>query len=185
MISWVAFYRSGLHPALALVPIIPFLPHTPPDQGLFVEEDRPYDTLDHFEHWWRVPVQGILFFFGVVNAGVEISEVGIGTWIVLAAILLGKPIGIVSATALSVAAGLHKPHGVSWRDLIVVGVIAGIGFTVALFFATAAFPPGPLLEQTKVGALLSISGGAIAVGMGHLLRVRRVRLIQRADRRRT
>ena len=183
MISWVAFYRGGLHPALALVPIIPFLPHRPPDTGLFVEEHPPHDTLTQFEHWWRLPVQGILFFFGLVNAGVELSGVGIGTWIVLAAILLGKPIGIVSATALSVAAGLHKPHGVSWRDLIVVGVIAGIGFTVALFFATAAFPLGPLLEQTKMGALLSISGGAIAVGMGHLLRVRVPRLIPSADRR--
>jgi hypothetical protein len=41
-----------------------------------------------------------------------------------------------------------------------------------LFFATAAFPPGPLLEQAKMGALLSISGGAIAVGIGRVLRVR-------------
>jgi NhaA family Na+:H+ antiporter len=54
--------------------------------------------------------------------------------------------------------------------LLVVGIIAGIGFTVALFFATAAFPPGPLLEQTKMGALLSISGGAMAVGIGRLWR---------------
>jgi NhaA family Na+:H+ antiporter len=171
-ISWVAFYRGGLHPALALVPIIPFLPHTPPDTGLFVEEPPPHDTLTQFEHWWRMPVQGILFFFGLVNAGVELSGVGPGTWIVLAAILLGKPIGIVSATALSVAAGLHKPDGVSWQDLMVVGIIAGIGFTVALFFATAAFPSGPLLEQTKMGALLSISAGAVAVAAARVLHVR-------------
>ena len=173
VISWVAFYRGGLHPALALVPIVAFLPHTPPDAGLFVEEHAPHDTLTQFEHWWRLPVQGILFFFGLVNAGVELSGVGIGTWIVLVAILLGKPIGIASATAIAVAAGLHKPRGVSWRDMIVIGIIAGIGFTVALFFATAAFVPGPLLEQTKMGALLSISGGAIAVTLGHLLRIRR------------
>lgn len=171
IISWVGFYRGGLHPALALVPIMPFLPHTPPDTGLFVEEHPPHDTLTQFEHWWRVPVQGVLFFFGLVNAGVELRGVGIGTWIVLVAILLGKPVGIVSATALSVAAGLRRPNGVSWRDLMVVGVIAGIGFTVALFFATAAFPTGPLLEQTKMGALLSISGGAIAIGIGRVLRV--------------
>jgi Na+:H+ antiporter, NhaA family len=174
IISWVAFYRGGLHPALALVPIMPFLPHTPPDTGLFVDEHPPHDTLTQFEHWWRVPVQGVLFFFGLVNAGVELSGVGIGTWIVLAAILVGKPIGILSATALSVTIGLHRPHGVSWRDLMVVGVIAGIGFTVALFFATAAFPTGPLLEQTKMGALLSILGGAIAIGLSRLVRVRQV-----------
>ena len=184
IISWVGFYRGGLHPALALVPIMPFLPHTPPDAGLFVEEHPPQDTLTQFEHWWRLPVQGILFFFGLVNAGVQLSGIGIGTWVVLAAILFGKPIGILSATALGVAAGLHKPHGVSWRDLTVIGIIAGIGFTVALFFATAAFPPGPLLEQTKMGALLSISGGAIAIGIGRLLHIHRPRLIQQRDRRR-
>ena len=58
-----------------------------------------------------MPVHGILFFFGLANAGVEVGGVGIGTWIVLTAILIGKPIGIVVTTALSVAAGLHKPDG--------------------------------------------------------------------------
>ena len=173
VISWIAFYRGGLHPALALVPVIPFLPHVSPDRGLFVEDYPSHDTLNRFEHWWRTPVQGILFFFGLVNAGVEVSGVGIGTWIVLTAILLGKPIGILTATALSVMVGLHKPDGVTWRDLIVTGVIAAIGFTVALFFATAAFVPGPQLDQTKMGALLSISAGAIAVMVARLLRVRR------------
>jgi NhaA family Na+:H+ antiporter len=174
VISWIAFYRGGLHPALALVPVIPFLPHVPPDTGLFAEEPAPHDTLTQFEHWFRLPVQVILFFFGLVNAGVELSGVGVGTWIVLAAILLGKPLGIVSATALSVAAGLHRPSGVTWRDVVVTGVIAAIGFTVALFFATAAFPSGPYLEQTKMGALLSISAGAIAVVCARILRVRRI-----------
>jgi hypothetical protein len=40
-------------------------------------------------------------------------------------------------------------------DFIVVGLAAAIGFTVALFFATAAFPEGSLLDQAKMGALLS------------------------------
>ena len=170
IISWIAFYRGGLHPALALVPIVPFLPHVPPDRGLFVDEQPPHDTLTKFEHWWRTPVQGILFFFGLVNAGVELSGVGTGTWIVLVAIVLGKPTGIVSATAVAVAAGLRKPEGVTWPDLIVTGVIAGIGFTVALFFATAAFASGPLLDQTKMGALLSICAGPIAFVMARVLR---------------
>ena len=46
--------------------------------------------------------------------------------------------------------------------MIVLSTIAGIGFTVALFFATASFPAGTLLEQAKIGALLSLSSGAIA-----------------------
>lgn len=171
-VSWVAFYWGGLHPALALVPVMPFVPHAARDAGLFVESCA-RDTLNAFEHWWKVPVHVILFFFGLVNAGVEVTSVGAGTWIVLAAILLGKPIGIVSCTALGVAAGLHMPAGVTWRDLTVLGVVAAIGFTVALFFATAAFPAGELLDQTKMGALLSFSAAILAVIAAFLLRVGR------------
>jgi NhaA family Na+:H+ antiporter len=172
-VSWLAFYWGGLHPALALVPIMPFVPHAARDAGLFVESHS-RDTLNAFEHWWKVPVHVILFFFGLVNAGVEVTSVGAGTWIVLTAILLGKPIGIVSCTALSVAAGLHRPAGVTWRDLTVLGVVAAIGFTVALFFATAAFPAGKLLDQTKMGALLSFSAAIVALIAAFLLRVGRM-----------
>ena len=174
LISWVAFYRGGLHPALALVPIVPFLPHAKRDPGLFVEAPGMHDPLNEFEHWWKLPVQVILFFFGLANAGVAVTSVGPGTWIVLAAILIGKPIGIVLFTALCVAAGLHRPAGVTWRDMIIVGIIAGIGFTVALFFATAAFPPGELLDETKMGALLSFSASLLALAAAPLLGVGRL-----------
>ena len=176
LVSWVAFFRGGLHPALALVPIIPFLPHAKRDPGLFVEAPHLHDPLNEFEHWWKLPVQVILFFFGLANAGVAVTSVGPGTWIVLAAILIGKPIGIVISTALGVWGGLHKPTGVSWGDLTVVGVVAGIGFTVALFFATAAFPPGDLLDQTKMGALLSFSASGLAFVVSALRSARLPRL---------
>ena len=173
VLSWIAFFRGGLHPALALVPIVPFMPHASRDPGLFVEAADASDTLNRFEHWWKMPVHVMLFFFGLVNAGVAVSGIGPGTWIVLAAILLGKPIGIVLSTAISVAAGLRLPAQVNWRDVTVVGVIAGIGFTVALFFATAAFPPGDLLDQTKMGALLSFSAAFLALALAPLLRISR------------
>ena len=173
-VSWLAFYWGGLHPALALVPVMCFMPHAARDVGLFVRAPSAYDTLNEFSRWWKVPVHVILFFFGFANAGVEFASVGAGTWIVLAAILLGKPIGIVSCTALSVVAGLQMPTGVTWRDLTVLGVVAAIGFTVALFFTTAAFPLGELLDQTKMGALLSFSAAIVAVVAAVLLRVGRM-----------
>ena len=173
-VSWIAFYWGGLHPALALVPIMPFMPHAARDVGLFVDRPDAHDTLNEFEHRWKLPVHIILFFFGLANAGVEFASVGPGSWIVLAAILLGKPIGIVSCTALAVAVGLHQPAGVTWRDLTVIGMVAAIGFTVALFFATAAFPAGELLDQTKMGALLSFSAALVAGATALLLRVGRM-----------
>jgi NhaA family Na+:H+ antiporter len=173
VVSWLGFYRGGLHPALALVPIIPFLPHAARDPGLFVDAPYLHDTLNEFEHRFKKPVDAMLFFFGLVNAGVVFSNIGAGTWFVLVAILAGKPIGIVTATALSAMGGLHLPPRVTWRDLFVVGVIAGIGFTVALFFATAAFPYGRLLDETKLGALLSFSAFVLGLGAAKALKVGR------------
>jgi NhaA family Na+:H+ antiporter len=173
VVSWIGFYRGGLHPALALVPIIPFLPQTARDPGLFVDAPHRHDTLNEFEHWFKKPVDAMLFFFGLANAGVVFSNIGAGTWFVLVAILAGKPIGIVSAAALSAIGGLRLPHLVTWRDLFVVGIIAGIGFTVALFFATAAFPYGRLLDETKLGALLSFSAFVLGLGAAKALKVGR------------
>jgi NhaA family Na+:H+ antiporter len=169
-VSWLAFFRGGLHPALALVPVIPFLPHAARDPGLFIQ-GHGRDPLSQFEHWWKMPVQGVLFLFGLVNAGVPVANTGIGTWIVLAAILVGKPLGILSFTALGVAIGLHRPAHVSWRELAVVGLSAAIGFTVALFFATAAFAEGTTLDELKMGALLSFAAAPLAAVTALLLNV--------------
>ncbi|MDE3156385.1 MAG: Na+/H+ antiporter NhaA [Acidobacteriota bacterium] len=172
-VSWIAFERGGFHPALALVPIIPFIPHAVRGHEL-MQETRRHDPLTLFEHQWKTPVQAILFFFGLVNAGVPVGGIGPGTWIVLAAIVAGKPIGIVLSTAAASVARLHRPAGLGWRDLLVVGCVAGIGFTVALFFTTAAFPADhPLLDQTKMGALLSFGATIPGFALAWLLGVGR------------
>jgi NhaA family Na+:H+ antiporter len=162
--SWAALFLGGVHPALAMVPVIGCLPHAATDSGLFdlSKQTRP-DTLSHFEHWWLMPVQFILLLFGLANAGVLISTIGPGTYFVLAALLVGKPLGIVTFSALAVRAGARLPAGLRWPDALIAGVAASIGFTVALFFATAAFPPGAFLDQTKMGALLSFAAAPLAV----------------------
>lgn len=172
-LSWTAMFFGGIHPALALVPIVPLMPHAKRDLGLFEpgEEGLP-DTMNRFEHWWKAPVQFILLLFGLVNAGVPLASVGQGTWIVLSALVVGKPIGIVLFTFLAVSVGLRAPGGLSYRHTFVVGVAAGIGFTVALFFATAAFRPGQALDEAKMGALLSFAAAPIAIGIGRAMGLR-------------
>ena len=177
VLSWIGFYRGGLHSALALVPIIPFLPHAARDPGLFVEAPDAHDTLSEFERWFKRPVDVMLFFFGLANAGVDPRQ--------------GRRRHLVRARRhhcrqanrdrrqpplLSRLGGLHLPRGVSWRDIAVVGIIAGIGFTVALFFATAAFPYGRLLNETKLGALLSFAAAALGLIAAKVLRVGPVQL---------
>ena len=173
-LSWFALYLGGFHPALALVPVLPLMPHEKRDLGFFDPRERRLpDTMNRFEHWWKTPVQVILFFFGLVNAGVPLSSVGQGTWIVLAGLVVGKPIGILAFTLLGVRLGLRPPGGLSYSHTLVLGVAAGIGFTVALFFATASFPPGPALDEAKMGALLSFLAAPLAIALGSLIGVRR------------
>jgi NhaA family Na+:H+ antiporter len=172
-LSWAALFFGGLHPALALVPILPFMPHEKRDLGLFDprEHGQP-DTMNRFERAWAIPVQFVLMLFGLVNAGVAFSSVGSGTWIVFLSLLAGKPLGIVGTTFLAVRAGLRMPGGLTYRHATVMGVVAGIGFTVALFFATAAFRPGPLLDEVKMGALMSFFAAPIAILLGRLMGIR-------------
>jgi len=175
-LSWAALYLGGFHPALALVPIVPFMPHSARDLGLFdPREDARVDTLNRFEHWWATPVQFVLLFFGLANAGVAFEQIGPGTYFVLAALLFGKPMGILLFSSAVRLVGAQLPRGLHVQDLVVVGIVAAIGFTVSLFFATAAFPAGPLLAETKMGALLSFAAAPLALfaswllkGRGHL-----------------
>jgi NhaA family Na+:H+ antiporter len=169
--SWAALYFGGFHPALALVPVVPFMPHGPRDMGLFdPREGRQPDTLNRFEHWWATPVQVILLFFGFANAGVPFAQIGPGTWFVLVALLLGKPVGILVFSGAARLAGAHLPPGLHMADLLVAGIAASIGFTVSLFFATAAFPAGAALDETKMGALLSFTAAPLAYFTSRLLR---------------
>jgi NhaA family Na+:H+ antiporter len=172
-LSWAALYFGGFHPALALVPIVPFMPHAPHDLGLFdAREAIRANTLDRFEHWWAKPVQFILLLFGFANAGVPLGQIGPGTYYVLAALLLGKPLGIMLFSGAARLIGARLPPGLHTRDLLVVGTAAAIGFTVSLFFATAAFPSGAALAETKMGALLSFVAAPLAFVVSRLRRGR-------------
>lgn len=166
--SWVALYVGGLHPALALVPVVPFIPHEGNYHELFDDPVQGCDSLTRFANWWQLPVQVILFFFGLANAGVPFARVGPATWLVASALLFGKPVGILLMTVAAVRAGLTRPAGLGYADVAVLGVAAGIGFTVALFFATAAFPTGPALDAAKMGALLSFLAAPLAILAGRI-----------------
>lgn len=76
---------------------------------------------------------------------------------------LGKPIGVFLACRVSVGARIAvRPRDVSHAHLAVLGVVAGIGFTMSLFIAQLAFPPGPLLETAKLAILVGSFVAAVA-----------------------
>ena len=174
-LAWFALYWSGLHPALALVPILPFLPHAGRDPGFFVDaKPGARDTLSQFELFWRYPAQVALFFFGLANAGVPLNALENGTWALPLAMLVGKPIGIVLGVGLAMLVGLHLPNRLTWRDLIPIGFTMAIGFSVGLFFTTALLPPGQLQAEISMGVLITVVlGPPLALATGWLLGISR------------
>lgn len=174
VLCWFSFYEANIHAALGLVPIIPFLPHAHTDLGIFAKQElNRNDTLNEFEHFWKLPVEFFLGFFGLANAGVVFSSLGTGTWLVLAGLLLGKPLGITLMTLLAEKGfKLEKPAGMDYRHVVTLGMVAGIGFTVALFVSVAAFKvAGPVQDSVKMGALLSFAAAPLAIMIGKVLRI--------------
>jgi NhaA family Na+:H+ antiporter len=180
-VSWYGFMMAGIHPALGLLPIVPTIPHADREFGIFAAaEQHLNDLLNHIEHKLKVPVEIILFFFGLLNAGVEFNAIGEATWLVLAGLLIGKPLGVLLMGAL--AAHVFKlglPAGMRTIDLFVIGCVAAIGFTVSLFIASVAFDSSVMLQDTpvqdaaKMGALFSFAAAGISIIAGKLCRVQK------------
>lgn len=173
--SWYGFMMSGLHPALGLLPVVATIPHADREFGIFAEaEAHMTDLLNQIEHALKHPVEVVLFFFGLLNAGVEFSSMGDATWLVLAGLLIGKPVGIVMfGWFAAVPLKLGIPAGMRIVDLVVIGCVAAIGFTVSLFVASVAFDPGPVQDAAKMGALFSFAAAGVAIASGKIFRVQK------------
>jgi Na+:H+ antiporter, NhaA family len=175
-LSWSALFLGGFHPALALLPVVPFMPHAVRDPGFFVDAPvRAADPLNRMELWFRHPAQVALFGVGLVNGGVPFGALEAGVWSLPLATLLGKPLGLLVGVALGIALGLHLPRGLHWRDMVALGFMSGAGFTMALFFATATIGPGQMLSELNMGAVLSVASCIVAVGIAKLLGAGRFR----------
>jgi NhaA family Na+:H+ antiporter len=171
-LSWFAFYLEGMHPAFALVPIVPFLPHRPRRQNPFADPTA-HGAVPHAEREWNAIAQAVLFLFGLVNAGVILRGVDTGSWAVLSAAVIGRPVGALAAIALALAVGFRLPAHLHWRELIVIALATSSGFTFALFAATSLLPPGAVLTQIKLGALATVAGAVVAYAAAWRLHVGR------------
>jgi len=81
------------------------------------------------------------------------------------ALVLGKPVGVLLATFVAVRLRLcTMPQGVTWPGVLLVGMLAGIGFTMAIFVGGLAFSQPELLAAAKMG-ILGASGAAALLGL--------------------
>jgi NhaA family Na+:H+ antiporter len=121
--------------------------------------------------------------FALANAGVSLASVDLhasGAQFVFLgvglALVVGKPIGVIGATWLAVRLGWCRlAPGVTWGGVGLVGLLAGIGFTMSIFIAMLAFENEALLSAAKLGVLLgSLMAALIGLAWG-LVYVRRLR----------
>jgi NhaA family Na+:H+ antiporter len=136
--------------------------------------------LARVEHALLRPVNFLIVpVFALANAGVDLRGGGDGggvgaafsnpvTWGVLLGLLLGKPVGVLLASWAAVKSGLSSlPADMTRRQVVGVGILCGIGFTMSLFVANLAFPgDAAQLAATKVGILAAslvggVGGGAV------------------------
>ena len=133
------------------------------------EAMSPAESLIESLHPWVA--FGIMPVFALANAGVPLSGGSLGSEsgniviAVAAGLIVGKPIGVFLASWLALRFGFGTlPTGLGLRHLVVLGVVAGVGFTMALFIAQLAFTDAGLLAGAKLG-VLAASGGAAVLGL--------------------
>jgi len=139
------------------------------------EARSPAESLIETLHPWVA--YGIMPLFALANAGVSLGGVhgddasrhvllGVGIGLVL-----GKPLGVLLATWLTLRLRIAAlPLGLGWRHLLVLGVVAGVGFTMALFVAQLAFLDPKLLAAAKLGVLTASGLAALlALVLGRAL----------------
>jgi NhaA family Na+:H+ antiporter len=125
---------------------------------------------------------GVMPLFALANAGVSLTgaDLTAGSHLVMlgtaVALFAGKPLGIVGATWVAVRLGLCRlAPGVSFGGVCLVGLLAGIGFTMSIFIAMVAHSDEALLNAAKIGVLLgSFVAAVLGLGWGAIY-VRRSR----------
>ncbi|MGQ0508186.1 MAG: Na+/H+ antiporter NhaA [Myxococcaceae bacterium] len=146
---WWALHAAGIHPTLA---------------GVAVAVAVPYDALDRLVSRWHPLVAYLIVpLFALASSGVSLTGVAWSDLLrpvplgIALGLFLGKQLGIFGATWLTVRLGVASAPG-PWRHIYGVAILAGIGFTVALFIADLAFPG---LNEAKLGITVGSLASAV------------------------
>ena len=158
VLAWIGLHEANMHPSLALVFIIPFIPHNENDENKYGRNE-----LDHFEQDFQPIVDYGLFFFGLSNAGVEFSSICNLTLIIFISLLFGKTFGIYLMVKFAGLLSFKIHRAITNADLLIIGMTAGIGLTVSLFIAEIAYTDIVTAASAKMGALFSLFNGVIAL----------------------
>lgn len=167
MVLWTAVLKSGVHATLAGVIVGFFIP-------LREQEGKsPAKQLEHVLHPWVAFM--ILPLFAFANAGVSLEGVtfsGLTSMLplgIIAGLFIGKPLGISLFCWLALKLKLAKlPEGANFSQIMAVGLLCGIGFTMSIFIASLAFGSvdPSLINWAKLGILV---GSVLSAVVGYTL----------------
>jgi NhaA family Na+:H+ antiporter len=184
VLAWYCLFQSGIHATVAGV-ALGLLTRVRLDPG---ETESPADRLSHFIH----PISAGLCvpIFAFLASGVDIRSIGFITALstpvaigILLGLVIGKPLGVFGTawlTARFTRAQLNPM--LAWRDIATVGVLAGIGFTVALLISGLAFPGDPgEMDSAKIAVLTASVISAILATFAIRGRNRHYRLVHEVE----
>ncbi|MDE0572260.1 Na+/H+ antiporter NhaA [Demequina sp. B12] len=154
--AWAFMHASGVHATIAGVALGLVVP-------AIARKGESHSYAEHWEHLWRPVSAGVAVpIFALFAAGVAINSDTISTAIsdpvaqgVVAGLVIGKPLGIFLATFLvATFTKASLDRGLSWWDVLGMGFLAGIGFTVSLLIGELAFA-GERVEEVKMSVLFA------------------------------
>ncbi|AKH85972.1 sodium:proton antiporter [Streptomyces sp. CNQ-509] len=137
----------------------------------------PNERLLRMYHPWSSYL--VVPLFALANTGIELNGSVLSSAVtspltlgVFLAFVVGKPLGVVGATALTTwwSKGRLRPP-VGWASVAGGGAITGIGFTIAVLIATMAFS-GKELEEAKIGILAAVLGSVLVTALVALVATR-------------
>ncbi len=131
---------------------------------------NPLVKLEHQLHGFSAFFIMPLFAFSNAGVAIDFGTVNQHLMVVMGVVLgliLGKPLGIVGLTFITTKLGfVKKPHNIKWSEIVAVGFLGGIGFTMSIFITHLAFIDESLIDAVKLGVFIA---SFIAAVVGVLL----------------
>jgi Na+:H+ antiporter, NhaA family len=170
--SWAATLAAGLPGALGLLPILPAIAHADRSFGLFAEaEGLLHDPLNRLAHVLIWPVTLAMCAFGLTFGAVDLAAFGLPTIVMLAALWVGKPIGLFLTALLLQRLGTSGPlMSLTRRDLICITPLIALAFTGPALGLPWTLPQGIIAEAARLGLALSLLAGPLCLILSRHLR---------------
>jgi len=167
IVLWTAVLKSGVHATLAGVIVGFFVP---------LEKREGHSPAEHLAHGLMPWVNWLILpLFAFANAGISLAGITMGDIFspepsgIILGLLIGKPLGITLFCWLAVRLRLAVlPDGTTLRDIMAIGVLCGIGFTMSIFISSLAFDAAheQLVTFSKLGIL---TGSLLSAVIGYIL----------------